>query len=73
MAHLFDIKHAIGTRRTSPLLILRRMLEVQRQRRVLSRLNDRALQDIGLTRSMADAEASRPLWDIPVARLGDRY
>ncbi|NHQ74267.1 DUF1127 domain-containing protein [Roseovarius gahaiensis] len=72
MTHLSDSTHIISARRTAPLLILRRMLELQRQRRALSRLNDRALQDIGLTRSMADAEARRPLWDIPAASLGAR-
>jgi uncharacterized protein YjiS (DUF1127 family) len=35
-----------------------------RQRRHLSRLDDAALADIGLTRDAAMAEATRPLWDV---------
>ncbi len=38
---------------------------VRRQRAALRRLDTRALEDIGLTRSEADAEASRPFWDVP--------
>jgi uncharacterized protein YjiS (DUF1127 family) len=40
-------------------------LNVWRQRRHLSHLDDSALNDIGLTRKEADAEASRPIWDAP--------
>jgi uncharacterized protein YjiS (DUF1127 family) len=38
------------------------------QRRALARLDDAALDDIGVTREAADAEAMRPFWDLP-ARL----
>jgi len=44
---------------------LRLSLVVRRQRAALSKLDDAALADIGLTRSQADAEAKRPLWDVP--------
>lgn len=39
-------------------------ISVYRQRRALSRLDDRALADIGLTREQANQEATRPIWDI---------
>ena len=39
-------------------------LAVYRQRRALARLDDHALQDIGITREEAIAEARRPIWDI---------
>ena len=35
------------------------------QRRALARLDDAALADIGKTRAQAQAEAHRPLWDVP--------
>ncbi|MDA7945972.1 MAG: DUF1127 domain-containing protein [Hyphomicrobiaceae bacterium] len=35
-----------------------------RQRRALSRLDDRMLQDIGLTREQVAREIGRPFWDI---------
>ncbi len=36
-----------------------------RSRRGLIHLDDHLLQDIGLTRSQALAEAERPVWDAP--------
>lgn len=36
-----------------------------RQRRALSKLDDAALADMGLTRDEAAQEAARPVWDIP--------
>lgn len=41
------------------------MLAVWAQRRALYRLDDAALEDIGLTREAALREASRPFWDLP--------
>ena len=38
---------------------------VRRQRRDLPSLEDHLLDDIGLTQSQADAEAKRPVWDVP--------
>jgi len=40
-------------------------LELFRQRRSLARLDDAALDDLGLTRDEAQHEASRPVWDVP--------
>jgi hypothetical protein len=36
-----------------------------RQRLHLRELDDRMLDDIGVTRSQAEAEADRPFWDVP--------
>ncbi len=44
---------------------LAQMIDLHRQRRALARLDDDALQDIGITRAQAQAEASRPIWDAP--------
>ena len=56
------------TRRTARLNLfghLLRMLEIRRQRRQLSGLNDHRLKDIGLTKDEARTEAERPVWDVP--------
>lgn len=44
---------------------LSRRFDLWRQRRALARLDDAALQDIGLTRKEAETEARRPIWDAP--------
>jgi uncharacterized protein YjiS (DUF1127 family) len=36
-----------------------------RQRQALKSLDAAALDDIGVTRAQADAEANRPVWDAP--------
>ncbi|UYV36946.1 DUF1127 domain-containing protein [Rhodobacteraceae bacterium D3-12] len=38
---------------------------LRKQRANLSKLDARALDDIGLTRSDANTEARRPFWDVP--------
>jgi uncharacterized protein YjiS (DUF1127 family) len=43
-------------------------LDVRRERRMLRGLDERALKDLGL-KGRADAEASRPFWDVPIDRL----
>jgi uncharacterized protein YjiS (DUF1127 family) len=40
-------------------------LTLHRQRRALLALDQHMLNDIGLTRHQADAEAARPVWDAP--------
>ena len=44
-------------------LLLQIMAEKSRSRRALSALNDQQLKDIGLSRSDAFRECSRPFWD----------
>ena len=53
--------------RPSPSLIARlgRMLAVKRQRTQLRDLDDRMLDDIGVSRAEAQAEARLPAWDAP--------
>ena len=41
------------------------VLALYRQRRTLARLDAEALDDLGITREEADAEARRPFWDFP--------
>ena len=43
--------------------------QVRRERRLLMRLDERALHDIGFDRGLAYCEASRPFWDVPLDRL----
>lgn len=47
------------------LTILSTMLAAHRQRRQLLQLDDRRLDDIGLDRTAARREATRPFWDGP--------
>jgi uncharacterized protein YjiS (DUF1127 family) len=44
---------------------LRTLYNVWRSRRALAALDDEALNDIGLSRQDAKAEAGRPFWDVP--------
>jgi uncharacterized protein YjiS (DUF1127 family) len=44
---------------------LLRLAAIARSRGRLARLDDHLLQDIGLTRAEAEAEANRPAWDVP--------
>ncbi len=41
------------------------VLSLWRSRQHLKSLDDQALSDVGLTRAEADAEANRPIWDVP--------
>lgn len=49
----------------SRLSVVTRLATLWRQRRALARLDDRALDDIGVNRAQAEAEARRPVWDAP--------
>jgi uncharacterized protein YjiS (DUF1127 family) len=41
------------------------MRALHRQRSRLAAMDQAALDDIGITRAMAEAEAQRPVWDLP--------
>jgi uncharacterized protein YjiS (DUF1127 family) len=43
-------------------------LQARQERRVLLGMDDGALKDLGLSRSDAYAEATRPVWDLPICR-----
>ena len=40
-------------------------MDLYRQRRALAKMDAAQLDDLGLTRSEAQAEAARPFWDAP--------
>jgi uncharacterized protein YjiS (DUF1127 family) len=44
-------------------------MQVRRERRMLSALDDRALKDVGFQRNQAQVEAQRSFWDLPADRL----
>ena len=60
---------ALGRRLWRLGLALGVALKVRRERRMLLRLNDRALKDMGFNRGEAYAEAQRSFWDVPIDRL----
>ena len=66
---LLDFGFARPTSHTAPRPTLfafaLRAIEARRQRAALKRLDDAALQDLGLTRRAAMEEASKPIWDVP--------
>jgi uncharacterized protein YjiS (DUF1127 family) len=62
--HLGDLRHPGLPRLSARLASLAAMLEAARTRRCLARLDDRMLQDIGLSRTDALAEAERAPWDL---------
>lgn len=62
---MFTESHTACTPRRSARFDLGRVLAVWRQRRQLKALDTAALSDIGLSRREADAEANRPVWDVP--------
>lgn len=66
--------HATATRTRTPARHVRqpdllrwplRALAAWRQRRTLAALPPELLDDVGLSRDAADAEARRPIWDVP--------
>jgi uncharacterized protein YjiS (DUF1127 family) len=58
--------HTNGRTRPQPRhYSLRNLFALSRQRRALARLDDRVLEDIGISRDKALQEAQRPVWDVP--------
>ena len=49
----------------SALSLFSRVYDIWRQRQVLRKLDIDALNDIGISRKDAFAEARRPIWDVP--------
>ncbi|WP_415403739.1 DUF1127 domain-containing protein [Tateyamaria sp. SN3-11] len=49
----------------APRFSLWTMIAVWRSRRALAHLDARALDDIGVNRDRAAAEAAKPIWDVP--------
>ena len=47
--------------------LLSKLFSVQRTRQHLSRLDNHALQDLGLTPREAAEEANRSIWDVPAS------
>jgi uncharacterized protein YjiS (DUF1127 family) len=43
---------------------LKRTVDIMASRRHLAEMDDRTLQDLGISRAQAQFEASRPLWDV---------
>lgn len=48
-----------------PATRLMQMIALWRQRSALREMDDAQLCDLGLSRAEADAEARRPVWDVP--------
>lgn len=47
------------------LSFLNRLLQLRAQRAALLSLDANRLQDLGISRSEAEAEAAKPMWDVP--------
>ena len=45
--------------------VISQALAVRRQRLALRSLDENMLSDIGVTKAQAEAESSRPIWDVP--------
>jgi uncharacterized protein YjiS (DUF1127 family) len=59
---------SLPDRSARPIRLLTRIrlaLAARAQRRALAQADDRLLDDIGVSRDQALAEARRPVWDVP--------
>ncbi len=59
-----DVIDLISQGVRNALVLIEVWRETARQRRALSRLDDRMLNDIGLTREQVTRELGRPFWDV---------
>ena len=59
--------HALSSRSARPSVLTRLMaaMDVWRSRRALNSLDAHMLDDIGIAAKSAQAEANRPIWDVP--------
>jgi uncharacterized protein YjiS (DUF1127 family) len=57
-----------ATRLSNLALTIGLAMQVRKERRMLMRLDDRALQDIGFDKGRAYGEAARTFWDVPANR-----
>ncbi len=64
MTHI-ELSHRKSCDRSIRLGDIGRLFDIARQRRALTQLDDHILEDIGVSRKQAQAEATRPLWDAP--------
>ncbi|WP_282059682.1 DUF1127 domain-containing protein [Roseobacter litoralis] len=65
---LIDFGIVRGRRTVQPLrLALSTRLALWKSRRALAKLDDRALEDVGISRVDADREAQLTVWDVPAA------
>ncbi|MFT7594512.1 MAG: hypothetical protein ACI8R4_001833 [Paracoccaceae bacterium] len=63
---LIDATYHAALPRRSAIATAKQYYNVWSQRQALKSLDAAALNDIGITRVQADAEAKRPVWDAPV-------
>ncbi|WP_044025552.1 DUF1127 domain-containing protein [Roseobacter litoralis] len=65
---LIDFGIVRGRRTAQPMrLALSTRLALWKSRRALAKLDDRALEDVGISRVDADREAQLTVWDVPAA------
>ena len=62
---LIDTTYRAALPRRSVVATLTQYYNVWSQRQALKSLDAAVLNDIGITRAQADAEAKRPVWDAP--------
>ncbi|AVL54594.1 DUF1127 domain-containing protein [Roseobacter denitrificans] len=65
---LSNLGTLLGTRGAGSVqLALSTRLALWKSRRALAKLDDRALNDVGISRAEADREAQLTVWDVPAA------
>ena len=62
--HPIEVADLIAKRLRDALAVIEAWRERARQRRALARLDDRMLNDIGLTREQADREICKLFWEV---------